>query len=308
MIDGASFLSLLSNPLHEVIHNGIDYDELVLRELIAEHNPEPQAPATLIILIGPSGCGKSKVTAELIERYNLMNYLTIDPDNIREILMTNGVEMDQSNIAVMSGITTKYNERMANFSIENRYNIIFDTTGRNTSQVNWLINEANKNNYNIIFSVIYASRETCSLRVTGRNQHLLDTNSRRIQLPIPVAELIHDGFTKRTGTLYSYFIKKDFPNVNEILFYNNNGGGDPELLLHLISTRDGYDLLYIKDGGFNNFYILDLIPIRPYIKLSETGRGRKSRKQRKGRKGEKSRKGKRNSKYLRRLELMATLW
>jgi adenylate kinase family enzyme len=324
IISCSDFLTLLSanaTNFGKVIYEGINYDDLVLNGLSSSDPPEPQIMTNpnLIILIGPSGCGKSTVTAQLIRDHDINDYVTIDPDNAREILMRNGLVFDPSNYEPMSMITNIYNERIGNYCISNNYNIILDTTGRNIDLTNRIIKNARNHStqYNIIFACIYASYETCQQRVDSRNRYIRENGLHRIQLGLNIARGIYADFTNPLGVLGLYY-DNDFFHPHELLLYNNDAdASEPVLLYRRIKpygSRDNH-VRYSVDK-FEPFYCLSIV--RGVLRrMSADARGKNSRK-RKGNRTRKSRSsgkfrktGKRRVAYKKlnkREEVIASLW
>jgi hypothetical protein len=104
---------------------------------------------TLLVLCGPPGVGKSKTKSQLLTQLGVDTYVSVDPDDIRTLLMHAGVDFPDPK--TMSGLTNKFNERLADFAMNKRFNIVFDTTGRNYSAVNSLIRKANVAGYQRIW-------------------------------------------------------------------------------------------------------------------------------------------------------------
>ena len=107
----------------------------------------------------------------------------------------------------------------------------------------------------------------------------------RIELPIPVAESIYNGFMQQKGTASMFLL--DYPiRANEVFLYNNDTDGtEPSLLYHKI----GNDVVH--STNFPTFYNMQLSESSPYItKKSSGGKRKKTRKTRKSKKSKKSKK------------------
>jgi hypothetical protein len=65
------------------------------------------------------------VKADLLSQNSIDTYINIDPDEIRTILMTNGVTFPDDK--TMAGITNAFNKRMSDEAQRRHLNIVFDT-------------------------------------------------------------------------------------------------------------------------------------------------------------------------------------
>ena len=272
--DGKKLLALLKPKTGAAPAFGdISFDTLIFDALTTTSSRVATTASTepkILILCGPPGCGKSTVKADLLAQNSIDTYINIDPDEIRTILMTNGVTFPDDK--TMAGITNAFNKRMSDEAQRRHLNIVFDTTGQNFRAVSDIIYTSKQLGYKSIFSIIWASKETCQRRVKGRNQYLKDSNSRRIQLPPEVAEGIYDGFlTTPKGTASMLLL--DYPvRADEVLLYNNNvDGAPPALLYHKIGTT------VEKSTDFPGFYNMNLSESEPYITLMTSG-GKRRRK------------------------------
>lgn len=305
-------------PFGRLSVNGTNYDNLVLNGSIPRpgNKPRKSSQPVVVILIGPPGCGKSTISQEIIRKYRITDPCRVDPDNVREILMTNGVNINQNDPSTMSGITNFYNERLSTFFIQNRVNFVFDTTGRYVEQTQRVIDLANEYGYRVIVGIVYASLETCVDRVDARNRHLIETHSRRIQLPIPVAEYIYEALSQEV-IRYEYY-EDLFMNPDDLLLYNNDTAGEPVLLLNL-SREEDYTYTKVEgvDYEFKDFYGLDILPVSPYITQSTeygSGKRRRVRARTRTRTSGKATKQKtrraRNKRFKKnaKMELLASLW
>ena len=113
----------------------IEYDQIIFDTL--RKSASPSERPTLIVLCGPPGCGKSTIKEGLIRKEGVTDYINIDPDEIRTILMANGVTF--SDDKTMAGITNAFNKRMSDRAQSEKLNIVFDTTGQNFQAVSGLI-------------------------------------------------------------------------------------------------------------------------------------------------------------------------
>ena len=283
--DGKNLLKILKPTKGDPpIFGEIPFDEIILEHLKSIPSLERSSNPSVLILCGPPGCGKSTVKANLLHEFGIENYINIDPDEIRTILMSQGVSFPDDK--TMSGITNNFNKRMSDYSLEQGYNIIFDTTGQNFKAVSDLIYQSKQHSYRTFFTIIYASLETCQRRVQSRNEYLKSSQSGRIELPLDIAAKIYDGFMQPKGTASMFLI--DYPvKADAVMLYNNNEDGQEPQLLY---KKVGENVEYSSD--FSGFYNMNIMPQPPYIrKALPGGKRRRTRKMRKN----KSRKNKRRT-------------
>ena len=250
----------------------IPYDEIILDHLKSSPTLSASSEPSVLILCGPPGCGKSTIKSNLLREFGIENFVNIDPDEIRTILMSQGVTFsDDKN---MAGITNNFNKRISDFSLEERYNILFDTTGQNFRALSDLLYQSRERGYKTYFVVIYASLQTCQRRVQIRNEKLKAEGSGRIQLPLEIAAQIYSGFMQPKGTASMFLV--DYPvRADQILLYNNNiDGAEPELLYKKI--RENVEFA----TDFSGFYNMNIISLPPYIVKSNSGGKRRKRKTR----------------------------
>ena len=252
----------------------IEYDEIIFNALrrssAASSASSGSSIPTLIVLCGPPGVGKSTTKTQLLAEGGVTDYINIDPDEIRTILMANGVTF--SDDITMRGITNAFNKRISDRAQELGLNIVFDTTGQNFRAVSDLFRQSKSTGYKTTFAVIWASKETCLRRVDSRNKYLLASGSGRIELPIEVAEGIYEGFLGEKGTASNLLI--DYPvRADNVLLYNNDtDGAEPVLLFSKEGTR-------VTSSDFSGFYNMRLTSAAPFItKIGKGGSKRKTKR------------------------------
>ena len=246
----------------------IPFDELIFDVLGSSASPSKKP--TLIVLCGPPGVGKSTTKTQLLAEGGVTDYINIDPDEIRTILMANGVTF--SDDITMRGITNAFNKRISDRAQELGLNIVFDTTGQNFRAVSDLFRQSKSAGYKTTFAVIWASKKTCLRRVDSRNKYLLASGSGRIELPIDVARGIYDGFLQEKGTASNLLI--DYPvSADNVLLYNNDtDGAEPVLLFSKEETR-------VVSSDFSGFYNMSLTSAAPFItKIGKGGSKRKTKR------------------------------
>lgn len=241
----------------------IIYDQLILEKSKSIPSISSSDSPSVIVLCGPPGCGKSTIKTNLLSELGINEYINIDPDEIRTILMSQGVTFPDDK--TMSGITNTFNKRLSDFSLENRYNILFDTTGQNFRAVSDIIYQSKQLGYKTYFVIIYASLETCQRRVQKRNEYLKSIGSGRIELPLDIAAKIYSGFVQPKGTASMFLI--DYPvRADEVLLYNNNEDGiEPQLLYKKVGENVEYS------SNFNGFYNLIIMQNPPFIRKKLVG-------------------------------------
>ena len=288
--DGKKLLNILKPKSGAAPAFGeIPFDQIIFDSLKEETHATTSASPKVLILCGPPGCGKSTVKRNLLAQNSIDNYINIDPDEIRTVLMENGVTFPADK-TTMPGITNNFNKRMSDEAQKQRLNIVFDTTGQNFRAVSDIIYTSQQLGYKTIFVIIWASKETCLRRVEGRNQHLRESGSGRIQLLLDVAEGIYNGFIGQDKGTASMLLL-DYPvKADEVFLYNNNVyGAEPQLLYKKVGTTVEQSI------DFPGFYNMNILSTEPYIIKSEATKGGKSLKSvRKKRKSVKKTKKRRN--------------
>jgi predicted kinase len=269
--DGKTLLSILKPKKGDAPSFGeIPFDNIIFEALKSSLNVGPSSEPKVLILCGPPGCGKSTVKTNLLTQFSIDNYINIDPDEIRTILMANGVTFPADK-TTMAGITNAFNKRISDEAQKQHLNIVFDTTGQNFRAVSDLLYTSRQLGYKSYFSIIWASLETCRRRIEGRNQYLRESSSGRIELPLEVAEGIYNGFVQPKGTASMFLL--DYPvRANEVFLYNNNTDGtEPQLLYHKVGDSVEFST------NFPGFYNMNLSDSDPYISKSSGGGKRRRR-------------------------------
>ena len=269
--DGKTLLNILKPKKGDAPSFGeIPFDEIIFEHLKSSSSVSPSSDPKVLILCGPPGCGKSTVKTNLLAEFRIDNYINIDPDEIRTILMGNGVTFPADK-TTMPGITNAFNKRMSDEAQKQHLNIVFDTTGQNFRAVSDLLYSSRQLGYKSYFSIIWASLETCRRRIEGRNQYLSESSSGRIQLPIEVAEGIYNGFVQPKGTASMLLL--DYPvRANEVFLYNNNvDGAEPQLLYHKVGDNVEFST------NFPGFYNMNLSVDEPHISKESSGGKRRRR-------------------------------
>jgi predicted kinase len=288
--NGKNLLNILKPKSRDSpIFGEIPFDEIVLSGLKSSLDVSPSAEPKVLILCGPPGCGKSTIKKMLLSQNSIADYINIDPDVIREILMSKGVTFPDDK--TMTGITNTFNKRISDEAQKQRFNIVFDTTGQNFKAISDLIRNSRGIGYKTYFTIVWASLETCLRRVEGRNQQLREIPTGRIELPIPVAESIYNGFMQQKGTASMFLLDYPVKPTELFLFNNNVDGSEPELLFHKI----GNDVVH--STNFPTFYNMQISESSPYItKKSSGGKRKRTRKNKKSKKSKKSKKYLKNKK------------
>ena len=262
---------LKSKPKPEL--GAISHDEFLISNL-SVNNPVSQDNPTIIILCGPSGSGKSTIKSSLLSENKITNYINIDPDDIRSLLTKHGMNFEGENPKVMAGITNQFNSRMMLYAARNKFNIVFDTTGRNMHAMNEALDLTKK--YFKLFTAVYTTLENCKARIIARNAKNI---GKRKELPLEIAREIYKGFLG--GTLSNYLVKYPIQaKVHIIKLFDNNVPMGTEAKL-VYESNEG-NVIYSED--FEGFYDLNIVDgnIIPIANL-RCEAGKKSRKKRKKR-------------------------
>jgi len=274
---GKSLLTILKPKTSTVPTFGeIPFDQIIFNSLKSSPDISSSSEPNVFILCGPPGCGKSTVKLQLLSQSRITNYINIDPDEIRSILMRQGVTFPDDK--TMAGITNAFNKRISDEAQRNQFNIVFDTTGQNFRAVSDLIYTSRTLGYKSLFTIIWASLDTCLRRVNYRNQQLVESGAERIKLPLSIAEGIYNGFVQTKGTASMFLL--DYPvRADEVYLYDNNvDGREPVLLYKKIGSNVEYSI------NFPTFYNMKLNEKEPYIqKITKGGKRRKRITRRKGR-------------------------
>lgn len=268
--DGKTLLNILKPKKGDAPSFGeIPFDSIIFEALKSSSSTSSSSDPKVLILCGPPGCGKSTVKTNLLAQFSINDYINIDPDEIRTILMANGVTFPADK-TTMPGITNAFNKRISDEAQKQHLNIVFDTTGQNFRAVSDLLYTSREKGYKSYFSIIWASLETCRRRIEGRNQYLRESSSGRIELPLEVAEGIYNGFVQPKGTASMFLL--DYPvRANEVFLYNNNTDGtEPQLLYHKVGDNVEFST------NFPGFYNMNLSVGAPYISKKSSG-GKKRR-------------------------------
>lgn len=263
---------LKSKPKPEL--GSIGYD-LMLQSNLSVNNPISQGSPTIIILCGPSGSGKSAIKSSLLSE-NITNYINVDPDDIRSLLTEHGMNFEGEDPKVMAGITNQFNSRMMLYAISNRFNIVFDTTGRNMHAMKEVLTLTK--GYFKLFTAVYTTWENCEARIIARNAQNI---GKRKELPLEIANEIYNGFLK--GTLSNYLVKYPIQGKVDIikLFDNNVPMGTEARLIYEYKTGS---VVYSENfEGFYDLNIIDgnIVPIVPIVKGGKKSRKKRRKRERK---------------------------
>ena len=261
---------LKSKPKPEL--GTISHDDYLIGNL-SVNNPISQDSPTIIILCGPSGSGKSTIKSSLLSENNITNYINVDPDDIRSLLTEHGMNFEGEDPKVMAGITNQFNSRMMLYATANRFNIVFDTTGRNMHAMKEALTLTD--GYFKVFAAVYTTWENCQARIIARNAQNI---GKRKELPLEIAREIYDGFLK--GTLSNYLVKYPIQGKVDIikLFDNNVPMGTEARLIYEYKTGS-----VVYSENFEGFYDLNIIDgnIVPIVKGGKKSRKRRRKRERK---------------------------
>ena len=89
LTDGKNLLNLLKPKKGEPPSFGeIPFDQIIFDKLKSSESLSRSSEPKVLILCGPPGCGKSTVKTQLLSQVGISDYINIDPDEIRTILMS----------------------------------------------------------------------------------------------------------------------------------------------------------------------------------------------------------------------------
>lgn len=279
------------------VFGGLDIDGLLFDSLKSTSIIEKQGQPISLILTGAPGTGKSTIKNELLTSLGISSYVDIDPDEIRRILEENGVIFSEK---FMSQVTNIFNKRIVYYCLEQKYHIVFDTTGRNYSANKDLIDKSREYGYNSYFVMVYASRETVMKRIDERNKKLQMTQSGRKILNLDVASKLYDDFMRPNGTAAMYLVKYRVYPTNIVLYENEN---EPRLLY-----KSKYDVLTNKEEietvvDYPNFYTVQINTNEPHFIEVLNGGGKKVKRKYKLKTKRKSQRRKLKTKTQRKLKM-----
>lgn len=268
---------LKSKPKPEL--GSVEYD-LMLQKKLSVNKPVSQESPAIIILCGPSGSGKSTIKSSLLSENKITNYINVDPDDIRSLLTENGMNFEDEDPKVMAGITNQFNSRMMLYATSNKFNVVFDTTGRNMHAMKEALTLTD--GYFKLFAAVYTTWENCLARITARNAK---SHGVRKELPLDIAKGIYDGFLK--GTLSNYLVKYPIQGkVKSIKLFDNNVPRDT--MAELVYDYNNGKVVYSKN--FEGFYDLNIRDsnITPIAGTNDALAGKESKKRKSKRKKRKS--------------------
>lgn len=272
------YMASKRKPETEIENDSIDEKDKKIKVSIdetigyftVEMEKENKTPTpTLLILCGPPGSGKSYIKKKILEDRHISAF-DIDPDEIRRVFL-NSVQIKFDDYADLSKIVNKLAEDLIDKAIKLKINIVFDTTGQKFGEISKILKKSGVPEiYYTIFSVVWASFDTCQRRVILRNNQL-DTERKtvpnvRIKLEPKVAADIYCKFvpSKNQKNNIPYGIASNLLlnqlykiYTNETLLYDNNIDNREKLVFsklpHNIANFENWSF-GVNNVELDNFY------------------------------------------------------
>lgn len=217
----------------------------------------PVEQPTVYIMMGPPAAGKSSIK----RTFNINNYVNIDLDEIKKILVRCFPNEDSVKGFAVIGNLKRFARQLLKLSIRDKMNVLFDTTGRMTDLTTEIIEETKQANYKQIFVIVYTSLENCISRASSRNNLEPDRPPMSSRLITEAYEsFINKGAS--TGTISYYLLANSelTNNADELYIFDNNGT-EPELLFKRVNGV----VEIAKETP--NFYNMSIYSSEPYFTL-----------------------------------------
>lgn len=225
------------------------------------------------IMMGPPGAGKSTIK----KSFNIDNYVNIDLDEIKKICMNCFPGHESLTGFRIIGNLIRFAKQLTEMAIKERMNILFDTTGKMTDLVKYVLDATKSENYRQIFIIIYTSLENCIERGLLRNA----LERTRVSMSSSDIENSYMNFMKNKASegIASYYLianKELTEEADELHIFDNNNSS-PQILFRRV---DGI----IEDVNETpDFYNMTINTSEPYFTL-KTRRGGRTRRRKRGNK------------------------
>jgi len=167
-----------------------------------------------IITVGVPASGKSTVSKIYIKdviKKNIKNFCIINPDDILEKYFNNNIDCyDASDNSPYSVVNDLFN-----ITVQNKYNIVYDTTGLNLKDIKPKIALLKKHKYKINIVVCLIDNISIALKRIKKRKILTGRN------------VDEDYFLRRYNELpkilHNFYFKLLYEKVDEIIIYNTSG-------------------------------------------------------------------------------------
>jgi predicted kinase len=232
----------------------------VYRQLKSVESAESAATVerpTCYIMMGPPAAGKSSIK----RTFNITNYVNIDLDEIKKILIRCFPNEDSVKGFAIIGNLRRFAKQLLQLAIRDRMNILFDTTGRMTDLTTQIIEESRAANYRQCFIIVYTSLDNCLARAASRNVSEPDRPPMSSRMITEAYEsFINKGAS--TGTISYYLLaNRNLTSEAEELYVFDNNGSTPEILFKRV---DGV-VEVAKETP--DFYNMSINSSEPYFTL-----------------------------------------
>ncbi len=209
------------------------------------------------IMMGPPAAGKSSIK----RTFNITNYVNIDLDEIKKILIRCFPNEDSVKGFAIIGNLRRFAKQLLQLAIRDRMNVLFDTTGRMTDLTSQIIEESRAANYRQCFIIVYTSLDNCLARAASRNVSEPDRPPMSSRMITEAYEsFINKGAS--TGTISYYLLaNRNLTSEAEELYVFDNNGSTPEILFKRV---DGV-VEVAKETP--DFYNMSINSSEPYFTL-----------------------------------------
>ena len=229
----------------------------VYRQLKSVESAATVERPTCYIMMGPPAAGKSSIK----RTFNITNYVNIDLDEIKKILIRCFPNEDSVKGFAIIGNLRRFAKQLLQLAIRDRMNILFDTTGRMTDLTSQIIEESRAANYRQCFIIVYTSLDNCLARAASRNVSEPDRPPMSSRMITEAYEsFINKGAS--TGTISYYLLaNRNLTSEAEELYVFDNNGSTPEILFKRV---DGV-VEVAKETP--DFYNMSINSSEPYFTL-----------------------------------------
>ena len=228
-----------------------DYTESIFRMLSSEHITRQERPE-LLILVGPPASGKSTIKKQL----ELNNAVNIDIDEIQ--IKTTEDFGNPSTFKVIKDYPT-FIQIISKKAVQNRYNMILDTTGKMKKPIKYVIHLAKENGYKITMAFVYSTKSKCEERVMARKE----TDTRRRVIPVNVIKKTYDEFID--NKIVNFYLinnhqRELMAKVDDLYLFDNSG--DTPIATVILERHGNQTQVHVP---FSNFYSINVINEPPYF-------------------------------------------
>lgn len=269
-IPGSEYVSDPSLPVCETDSDGLKgktFLNFVYNQL--KKGTSVESPK-VYIMMGPPGAGKSTIK----KSFDINNYVNIDLDEIKKICVRCFPDSPSIKGFGIIGNLKRIAKQLLELAVNDKMNILFDTTGRMTDVVETVVNATKSAGYQQIFIIIYTSLENCLERAAMRNT--IETD-REPMAPFMIKgayeSFMDKSVSKGVASYYLMDNKALTEEANELYIFDNNYAS-PQLLFKRVN---GVVETVVETP---NFYNMSINSSEPYFTLNGRG-GRRTRRRKK---------------------------